>query len=42
MHDFLSKPMRIDDLMAAFERAYAWLQTDGRQKHARIHEQLLP
>jgi signal transduction histidine kinase/DNA-binding response OmpR family regulator len=42
MHDFLSKPVRIDDLMAAFERAHHWLQTDGRQARARVHLQLLP
>ena len=42
MHDFLSKPMRIDDLMAAFERAYHWLQIDQRTTRARAHPQLLP
>jgi signal transduction histidine kinase/CheY-like chemotaxis protein len=41
MHDFLSKPMRIDDLMAALERACAWLQADQRQARARPHPELL-
>jgi signal transduction histidine kinase/DNA-binding response OmpR family regulator len=42
MHDFLSKPLRIDDLMAAFERAHHWLHTDGRHALVRPHLQLLP
>jgi CheY-like chemotaxis protein len=39
MHDFLSKPMRTDDLMAALERAHAWLQAD--QRHPHVHPELL-
>jgi len=42
MHDFLSKPVRIDDLMAAFERAHHWLHTDGRHARVRPRLQLLP
>ncbi len=41
MHDFLSKPMRIDDLMAALERAHAWLQVEERHAHAGPHPELL-
>jgi len=41
MHDFLSKPVRVDDLMAAFERAHVWLQVDDRHDRARPHPELL-
>jgi len=30
MHDFLTKPLRIDDLMVALLRAYTWNQADNR------------
>jgi signal transduction histidine kinase/CheY-like chemotaxis protein len=41
MHDFLSKPVRPDELKAAFERAHQWLEIDGRQARAKAHPHLL-
>jgi CheY-like chemotaxis protein len=34
MNDYLSKPVRTDDLMAALARAHAWLQTGMRASRA--------
>ena len=41
MHDFLSKPVRPDDLMAAIERADEWVGTDGRRERAAAIPSLL-
>ena len=30
MHDYLSKPLRPDDLMSALTRAYAWIKAENR------------
>jgi signal transduction histidine kinase/DNA-binding response OmpR family regulator len=30
MHDYLSKPVRPDDLMTALERAHVWIRAEGR------------
>jgi CheY-like chemotaxis protein len=40
MQDYLSKPVRIDDLMAALARAHGWLQMEERANRAVAWPQL--
>lgn len=42
MQDYLSKPVRSEDLMAALARAYDWLQADQRKALARSWPELAP
>ncbi|HEY0943859.1 MAG TPA: response regulator [Opitutaceae bacterium] len=35
MHDYMSKPVRLDDLMTALRRAHRWLQSTSRPAFAR-------
>jgi signal transduction histidine kinase/DNA-binding response OmpR family regulator len=42
MQDYLSKPVRTDDLMAALVRAHDWLQVDQRGQRAIAWPQLAP
>ena len=41
MQDYLSKPVRSDDLMAALARAHAWLQVEARGAKAAAWPQLV-
>jgi len=41
MHDFLSKPVRIDDLMIGLARGHAWIHSENREA-VRIWPELVP
>jgi len=41
MQDYLSKPVRSEDLMAALARAYEWIEQDNRRERARPWPELI-